>query len=128
MFYPKNPYCPLNSDCICPGDNCTSNNGNNSGNNGNNGNTAPENGSNSNMTCAQMKTRISELEFALTDLNLYLDTHPNNKEALEMFTKLSQTLKSLMSDYAKGCEALMVHDVPNELPFQWASNKWPWMA
>ena len=118
MIYPKNPYCPLNSDCSCPGIGNGSNNGEN--NNGNN--------NSNNMSCDQMFTRICELEFALTDLNLYLDTHPDNKEALDMFTKLSATLKSLKYDYSVKCKALCVHDVPNAVPFQWASNKWPWQA
>ncbi len=80
------------------------------------------------MTCDQMLTRINELEFALTDLNLYLDTHPENQEALDMFTRLSATLKSMMYDYNEKCKALRLHDVPNEVPFQWASTKWPWQA
>ncbi len=122
MIYPKNPYCPLNFDATCPGDNTGNNGGNNndSNNNNNNGNT------NNNMTCGQMLKRIQELEFTLTDLNLYLDTHPDNKEALEMFTKLSASLKSLMYDYAQNCEALCVRDIPNRAPFEWAANNWPW--
>ena len=121
MIYPKNPYCPLNNDCSYPGmDN--ENNGNNGGNTGNG------NGMGSDMTCEQMLTKICEMEFTLTDLNLYLDTHPDNKEALDMFTKLSASLKSMMYDYNQKCKALCVNDVPNTLPFQWSSNKWPWQA
>ena len=116
MIYPKNPYCPLNTDCSCPG-----NDNENGGNNG-------ENNNNNSMSCEEMLTKISELEFTLTDLNLFLDTHPENTEALEMFTKLSATLKSMMYDYNQKCKALCVHDVPNTVPFQWASNKWPWQA
>jgi len=158
MIYPKNPYCPFDKDymkpdggnngnnifpggddCMCPGNgngnngNGTGNNGNGTGNNGNgnNGNNGG-NGSNGsgNMNCAQMYTKISELEFAITDLNLYLDTHPNNKEALELFTKLSATLHSLKSDYGKMCAPICATDVKNEVPFRWVSSeyKWPWEA
>ena len=87
MIYPKNPYCPFDKDCTCPEDG--NNNNNSSGNNGN-----TENGSTDGMNKTELMKYINELEFALVDLNLYLDTHPDNAEALEMFTKLAATLKS----------------------------------
>ena len=124
MIYPKNPYCPLNNDCSCPG----MDSGNSSNNGGNNNDNNSGNSNDNSMSCEQMLTKISELEFTLTDLNLYLDTHPNNQEALDMFTKLSASLKSLKYDYAQRCRALCVNDVPNTAPFQWASTKWPWQA
>ena len=131
MTYLKNPYCPLNNDCMCPntgnqgGNNNNNNNNNNNDNNNCNGNNNGNNQGNK-KNCYEMYNQIAELEFALTDLNLYLDTHPNDKEALEMFTKLSATLKSIMYDYARECEALKVQYVPNRVPFEWAANIWPW--
>ena len=148
MIYPKNPYCPFDKDymcpnngnngnnnipggddCVCPGNGNNNGNGNNSGNNGNNGNNGTG-GTNGTMTCDKMLREISELEFAITDLNLYLDTHPDNAEALEMLTKLSATLKSLKFDYAQKCAPLCVTDVKNNVPFEWVSSahKWPWEA
>lgn len=170
MIYPKNPYCPMNGDCGCPGNGTGSNGGNNgtgnntgsgnTGNNGNNNNHWPDNNTqwpdtnrpdnnrpgnncpdnwqdnwqdntgNGNMTKSEMMRRISELDFAITDLNLYLDTHPDNKEALEMLTKLAATVKSLKADYTQRYGPLLVTDVMNETPFSWVSpeHKWPWQA
>jgi len=136
MIYPKNPFCPLNNDCLCPGGgNDNNNNGNNgNNNNNNNGNNGCNNdgnhtgGNNNNLSKDEMLRRIMELEFAVTDLMLYLDTHPDNAEALEMFTKLAATLKSLMYDYSQKYEPLVAADVKNETPFRWAKSKWPWQA
>ena len=143
MIYPKNPYCPFDKDymcpdngnnnrpgdCTCPG---TGNGGNGeSGNNGNNGGSNNPGGTgNGTMSCADIMKQISELEFALTDLNLYLDTHPDNTEALKLFTELSATIKSLKYDYAKNCAPICATDVKNSVPFDWVSSahKWPWQA
>ncbi len=152
MIYPKNPYCPLDNDCMYPGGNNNNNTGNsgncggsgNTGNNGNCGNNNHGNGNNcgnndhgngnncgsDNMSRDEMLRQIMELEFAVTDLNLYLDTHPNSKEALEMFTKLAAMLKSLKYDYAQKHEPITAMDASNNTPFEWVSDKykWPWQA
>lgn len=142
MIYPKNPYCPFDKDymnpdsgnngnnnmpgddCMCPGNG----NGNNNGNNGNSNN--GNGGNNGTMNCGEMMKQIAELEFAITDLNLYLDTHPDSKEALELFTKLAATLNSLKHDYGRMCAPICATDVKNEVPFEWVSpaHKWPWQA
>ena len=103
------------------------NTGNGNAGNGNMGNGNMGNG-NSNMSQNDMLRRIMELEFATTDLNLYLDNHPDNKEALEMFTKLCAMLKSLEYDYSKLYEPLTACDSKNQTPFQWVQTAWPWKA
>lgn len=119
MIYPKNPYCPMNNSDCPPSD---GNSNDNMGGNGNNtGNT-----NDANLDKNKMLKRIMELEFTLTDLNLYLDTHPDNKEALDMFTKIAAMLKSLMYDYSQKYEPLCASDVKNILPFQWVKTPWPW--
>ena len=118
MIYPKNPYCPMNN--TCPPGMGDENNGNTGGDN--------NTGTGGSMTCEAMLNKISELEFAITDLNLYLDTHPNNREALRMLTQLSATVKSMMYDYSQKCGPLVVTDVSDKTPFEWVQGKWPWQA
>ena len=138
MIYYKNPYCPLNND--------SANNGTTSGNNNHNKycpnkdwddkpqcpnpEPMPEEDCTCNDNKSELLKRISELDFAIVDLNLYLDTHPECAEALEMLTKLAATLKSLKADYVKKYGPLMVTDVENETPFSWVApeHKWPWQA
>ena len=81
-----------------------------------------------NNTEASMMKKIQETEFSLVDLNLFLDTHPDCKEALELFTQLSATLKSLKADYVSKYGPLYATDSVNATPFQWVDpgRKWPW--
>ena len=79
--------------------------------------------------CAEdLKRRLSELQFAAIDLNLFLDTHPYDEEALKMFKQVTKTMESLKYDYIKKYGPLMAGDSSEEAPFQWASEKfkWPW--
>jgi len=75
-----------------------------------------------------IKRRLSELQFAAIDLNLFLDTHPCDKEALEMFKKITKTIESVKMDYVRKYGPLKAGDSAHDVPFQWASGefKWPW--
>lgn len=75
-----------------------------------------------------LKRRLSELQFAAIDLNLFLDTHPCDKEALEMFKKITKTIESVKMDYVRKYGPLKAGDSADDVPFQWASGefKWPW--
>lgn len=76
----------------------------------------------------ELLTKIQEVGFALTDLNLYLDTHPECTQGLELFKKLAATLKSLKSDYTAKYGPLYARDSDNPAFFQWVKDgyKWPW--
>lgn len=93
--------------------------------------TCPENNMqcpNDNMTHNELLNKIRETIFAIVDLNLFLDTHPNCKEALELFNALSFTLESLKREYTAKYGPLKAVDSSNNTPFEWVSNKylWPW--
>jgi len=79
-------------------------------------------------TQKEMLKKIQEVSFALTDLNLYLDTHPECTQGLELFEKLAGTLKSLKSDYNGKYGPLYARDSDNPTFFEWVKDgyKWPW--
>ncbi len=79
-------------------------------------------------TDTDVMRRLSELQFAQIDLNLYLDTHPNDEEALKMYKKICKTLDSLKYDYIRKYGPLKACDSSENTPFEWASSefKWPW--
>lgn len=118
MFYPKASCCPFNSE-----DNINSSDINNS-------NLCVSNLENEDNICTQneMMKKIQEVDFAIIDLNLFLDTHPECSEALELFTKLSATSKSLKSDYQSKYGPLYVTKAAPTVPFDWVDpcRKWPW--
>ena len=78
--------------------------------------------------CDDIMKKLSELQFAAIDLNLYLDTHPNDEEALRMFKKITKTMETVKVDYIRKYGPLKASDVADEVPFEWTSCKfrWPW--
>jgi len=76
----------------------------------------------------ELLKRISEVGFALYDLNLFLDTHPHCEEALKLFKNLAFTLKSLKNTYQTKYGPLEAMYSSDETPFEWVSEnqKWPW--
>lgn len=68
---------------------------------------------------------IQELTFALKDLNLYLDLHPDDKNALETFKNYSEELKRHKEIYNKEYSALCANEV-NKNYFDWVNSPWPW--
>ena len=76
----------------------------------------------------EMMQKIQKIDFAIIDLNLFLDTHPNCKEAIELFTKLAATSRSLKSDFQRQYGPLYAANSQNSTPFAWVHDdyKWPW--
>lgn len=64
--------------------------------------------------------------FAVKDLNLYLDVHPNDKEMLNKFNEYNMALSKLKSEYNKKYSPLLLNDMDNTNTFDWISNPWPW--
>lgn len=48
----------------------------------------------------QMMTELSTISFAINDLTLYLDTHPNCQNGLSLFKELLQKRLNILADFA----------------------------
>lgn len=74
-------------------------------------------------------TPLSELQalaFALQEMALYLDTHRNDKEALELYRAYQKIYHKLMMEYEENCGA-MAHGMPSEgKGYAWLDDPWPW--
>ena len=55
------------------------------------------------MTKCELLTRISEIQFVCVELNLYIDTHPDDADALSDYYHYSTMLKSLIESYEQQC-------------------------
>ena len=61
------------------------------------------------------------------EMNLYLDTHPTDREALNKFQEFSNKADELIKNYERKYGPLTVSgDVSNQTPFNWVTTKWPW--
>ena len=74
-------------------------------------------------------TPLSELQvlgFALNDLALYLDTHRDDKEALEVYRSYQNIYHKGMMEYNEQCTPL-AHGMPsNSKEYDWLIDPWPW--
>ena len=73
-------------------------------------------------------TPLSELQvlaFAINDLALYLDTHREDTEALELYRAYQEMYHKCMMEYHKKCGPLN-HRTPAEGPYRWLDDPWPW--
>lgn len=69
---------------------------------------------------------IQEADFVLKELNLFLDTHPNHRAALEKFQKFEQISARLRAEYEK-LYGPLTPSVNNNLDrWEWIEGPWPW--
>ena len=73
---------------------------------------------------AKLLTEISAYGFAAHDLNLYLDTHPNDKAMFNLFKDYSNECERLTKEYEKTYGPLLVSGTRNA--WDWNNNPWPW--
>ena len=71
--------------------------------------------------------QVMQYKFALIELNLYLDTNPNDKNALELFNKYSDIEKKICKKYESMYGPLVIDsENQNEYSWQWNKSPWPW--
>lgn len=77
-----------------------------------------------------MMSRLSEISFALNDLTLYLDTHPNCENGLALYHKLIKERLDLLADYAREyyplTQAAEITGECDETMFGWGEGPAPW--
>lgn len=81
------------------------------------------------MKCEQEKLlyKIQALDFTLLDLSLYLDTHPDDSDAIDYYRTTLAESEMLTCDYERlygpitqrGCGL-------NSEKWSWATCPWPW--
>ena len=68
-----------------------------------------------------------ENNFALIDAVLYLDTHPNDPNALEFFRRKQAKQKELREQYNKAVGPLTAFDTDAACGYwNWVDEPWPW--
>ena len=71
-------------------------------------------------------SELQVLGFAVQELALYLDTHPDDKEALQLYRKYQQLHHNAMKTYSETCRPVQ-HGIPVEdHRYTWLCDPWPW--
>lgn len=74
-----------------------------------------------------MLREIQELEFAAIELNLFLDTHPQDQAALRDYYTVRNNLMEIRKRYEEIYGPLTVAGfTPTKYPWQWIEGPWPW--
>lgn len=74
---------------------------------------------------AEMLTKVDAYCFAAHDLNLYLDTHPYDRDMINLFKELSEDSNQVVKEYETKYGPLFV-DSSIAYPWQWNASPWPW--
>ena len=72
------------------------------------------------------KTELQALGFAIQELALYLDTHPDDEEALQLYRSYQQVYHECMKEFNEN-HGPMNHATPhNGKGYTWLDDPWPW--
>lgn len=71
------------------------------------------------------KTELQTLAFAIQELALYLDTHRDDRQALQMYREYQRMYHKCMMEYTEKCGP-MSHQMPAEGDYNWLDDPWPW--
>ena len=78
------------------------------------------------MSQCELMNRISEVQFVCVELNLYLDTHPTDRDAREDYFTYSSLLKELITEYEAEYGPLQGFGHSPTETGCWVCSQWPW--
>ena len=70
--------------------------------------------------------QIMQYKFAITELNLYLDTHPNDIQILNLYQKYLEIEKQICNQYETMYGPLTINNIDSNNSWNWINNPWPW--
>jgi len=69
---------------------------------------------------------IRAVNFAIVDLKLYLDTHPNECQKINIYNSFVEKYKCLLKEFHENYGPLIAEMCESDCPWQWIENPWPW--
>ena len=80
------------------------------------------------MNLTDRKALLQQLQaedFALYEVALYLDAHPQNKKALRFYEE-HKKIAAMLREAINSAAPLTVYDNQNTEKWQWVDGPWPW--
>ena len=80
------------------------------------------------MTDNRKNTLMKQIQmycFTAHECALYLDCHPNNKQALNRFAKANEMLKEATAQY-EGLYGPITVSSAGDKDWNWTNGNWPW--
>ncbi len=79
------------------------------------------------MNKDELLKELMQLDFMAVDLALYLNTHPDEKEAIEEYNKIIRATDVVREKYEAMYGPLCsFRSISKEDRFDWTDNPWPW--
>lgn len=75
---------------------------------------------------ASLLKKLGAYAFAAYDWNLYLDTHPDDKDAIAMFHKMSDRATELRDEFQARFGPLTAAASQDMERWNWIDSPWPW--
>jgi spore coat protein JB len=73
--------------------------------------------------------KLQALDFVLVELNLYLDTHPDDLQAIQQFNVLTQERTQLANIFQEKYGPLQGFGrAYSRYPWEWSKVPWPWQV
>lgn len=72
---------------------------------------------------------VQAVDFALKELNLYLDTHPHDAHALQQYHEMSEVRRHLKHQFEAHFGPLLPSSrATTDGAWHWAETPWPWQV
>lgn len=75
-----------------------------------------------------MLAEIRELQFAVLETVLFLNTHPEDMAVLNLRNSFARDLCDLMQEYQNKYGLLRASFPGADYPWQWIDEPWPWQV
>ena len=73
-----------------------------------------------------LKRRLSAVYFAISEIGMYLDTHPTDQIALDYYAQYQAMLMPLMEEYNMKYGPLTMDQFGGGSYWTWIKDPWPW--
>ena len=75
---------------------------------------------------ATPKTEMMAIDFVVDELELYLDTHPEDGEAFALYQTMLALQKEARERYVRLCGPICQSDMLASDRYTWLDSPWPW--
>lgn len=70
--------------------------------------------------------QLSAAQFAAWEMHIYLDTHPQDKQALQAMQRYRREAEKLHREFEEKYGPITPAGTLDAMTFTWINNPWPW--
>lgn len=74
----------------------------------------------------ELLLNVLRYDFVLTELNLYLDIYPKDRNMINLYNQYLEEKKRACFEYTKNFGPLTLDDQSNNNSWSWLQSPWPW--